>query len=46
MLSEEQEHTYEKAMDQALRFLAPRFLSSYELRQKISTLKIKCVYGA
>ena len=35
MLSEEQEHTYEKAMDQALRFLAPRFLSSYELRQKM-----------
>lgn len=29
------EISYEAAMDQALRFLGPRFLSSYELRQKM-----------
>lgn len=28
-------YTYEMAMDQALRFLGPRFLSAFELRQKM-----------
>ena len=39
-LARTDEISYETAMNQALRFLAPRFLSSYELRQKMKRKNI------